>query len=374
MAGTSSRLRKRVGRAISATRRAVEQVVARDAVRLLAEPGGGVRLGVEIDEQRPLARLREAGREVDGSRRLADAALLVRECDDPAGHASSLERASDYPLPVRDAAPPYANEGPHALWHVSENPAIERFEPHVSETAEEREPLVWAIDTRHVPFYWFPRQCPRGTFWADRSTTPPMQHGSSAARPGCTRSRRAGSNGCTRPRCLPTGCPRPRSSRIRRSAATGLRGRRSSRSRCSRSATSSAFTSAQRSNCASSRTSGRSGTTSSPRRSSSAACGCGTPPLRQVTDCYLALRPAAASSQHRAGGEPGGVGSGLPDHDEARRRLLDSPAISLRRARLHPRRRRAQPRGSTAPPSATSGRHHSAATGGGASAFATATL
>ncbi len=73
---------------------------------------------------------------------------------------------------MRDAAPPYANEGPQALWHVSENPAIERFEPHVSETAEESEPLVWAIDTRHLPLYWFPRQCPRGTFWACRSTTP----------------------------------------------------------------------------------------------------------------------------------------------------------------------------------------------------------
>jgi hypothetical protein len=73
---------------------------------------------------------------------------------------------------VRDAAPPYENEGPHALWHVSENPAIERFWPHVSETAEEHEPLVWAIDTRHLPLYWFPRQCPRGTFWADDSTTP----------------------------------------------------------------------------------------------------------------------------------------------------------------------------------------------------------
>jgi hypothetical protein len=73
---------------------------------------------------------------------------------------------------VRDAAPPYANEGPHALWHVSEDPSIKRFEPHVSATAEEREPLVWAIDTRHLPLYWFPRQCPRGTFWADHSTTP----------------------------------------------------------------------------------------------------------------------------------------------------------------------------------------------------------
>jgi hypothetical protein len=55
---------------------------------------------------------------------------------------------------------------------VSENPALGRFEPHVSATAEERQPLVWAVDTRHLPLYWFPRDCPRGTFWADRSTDP----------------------------------------------------------------------------------------------------------------------------------------------------------------------------------------------------------
>ena len=73
---------------------------------------------------------------------------------------------------MRAPAPPYANEGLHALWHVSENPRIARFEPHVSATAAEREPLVWAIDTRHLPLYWFPRDCPRGTFWADAETTP----------------------------------------------------------------------------------------------------------------------------------------------------------------------------------------------------------
>ena len=73
---------------------------------------------------------------------------------------------------MRAPAPPYANEGPHALWHVSENPSITAFEPHVSATAAEAEPLVWAIDTRHLPFYWFPRQCPRGTFWADARTDP----------------------------------------------------------------------------------------------------------------------------------------------------------------------------------------------------------
>jgi len=55
---------------------------------------------------------------------------------------------------------------------VSENPSIERFEPHVSATAGSPEPRVWAVDTRHLPLYWFPRECPRGTFWATIETTP----------------------------------------------------------------------------------------------------------------------------------------------------------------------------------------------------------
>ena len=72
---------------------------------------------------------------------------------------------------MRDPAPPYAGEGPHALWHVSENAAIRRFEPHISATAARREPRVWAVDTRHLPLYWFPRECPRGAFWADVATS-----------------------------------------------------------------------------------------------------------------------------------------------------------------------------------------------------------
>jgi hypothetical protein len=56
------------------------------------------------------------------------------------------------------------------LWHVSDRGDISRFEPHRSGTAVEREPLVWAVDTRHLPLYWFPRQCPRGTFWAGERT------------------------------------------------------------------------------------------------------------------------------------------------------------------------------------------------------------
>jgi hypothetical protein len=64
---------------------------------------------------------------------------------------------------VREAPPGYRGEGPHALWHVSEEPAIRRFEP--------REGKVWAIGTRLLPLYWFPRECPRATFWADSGTT-----------------------------------------------------------------------------------------------------------------------------------------------------------------------------------------------------------
>ena len=72
---------------------------------------------------------------------------------------------------MREPAPPYVGEGPHALWHVSEQPSIERFEPHVSATASSSEPRVWAVDTRHLPLYWFPRECPRATFWATPGTT-----------------------------------------------------------------------------------------------------------------------------------------------------------------------------------------------------------
>jgi Family of unknown function (DUF6886) len=64
---------------------------------------------------------------------------------------------------MREPAPPYAGEGPHALWHVSEDDSIRRFEP--------RDGTVWAIDTRHLPLYWFPRECPRATFWADSGTS-----------------------------------------------------------------------------------------------------------------------------------------------------------------------------------------------------------
>jgi hypothetical protein len=57
------------------------------------------------------------------------------------------------------------------LWHVSENGAIERFEPRANPEHDPPEALVWAIDDEHVPAYWFPRECPRGTFWAVETTS-----------------------------------------------------------------------------------------------------------------------------------------------------------------------------------------------------------
>ena len=57
------------------------------------------------------------------------------------------------------------------LWHVSDDPSIARFEPRANDAHDSPEALVWAIDDEHVSAYWFPRDCPRGTFWAVASTS-----------------------------------------------------------------------------------------------------------------------------------------------------------------------------------------------------------
>jgi hypothetical protein len=72
---------------------------------------------------------------------------------------------------MRAPAPPYIGEGTHALWHVSEDPTITSFAPHRAKTALTDELRVWAVDTRHLPLFWFPRDCPRCTFWAGPRTT-----------------------------------------------------------------------------------------------------------------------------------------------------------------------------------------------------------
>jgi hypothetical protein len=81
---------------------------------------------------------------------------------------------ADYPVHVlaREPAPPWAGEGPFALWHFSEDPSLGRFRPLAPAASPEARPLVWAVDTRHAPMFWFPRDCPRGCIWPVSATTP----------------------------------------------------------------------------------------------------------------------------------------------------------------------------------------------------------
>lgn len=80
----------------------------------------------------------------------------------------------DYPghLLAREPAPAYAGEGPFALWHFSGDPTLERFDPHVPVTNPGEPPQVWAIDSRHAPMFWFPRDCPRACVWPVSTTSP----------------------------------------------------------------------------------------------------------------------------------------------------------------------------------------------------------
>jgi hypothetical protein len=52
------------------------------------------------------------------------------------------------------------------VWHVSERADIGVFVPRVpaDECREGRDPLVWAIDSPHLPNYLVPRDCPRVAF------------------------------------------------------------------------------------------------------------------------------------------------------------------------------------------------------------------
>jgi uncharacterized protein DUF6886 len=55
------------------------------------------------------------------------------------------------------------------LFHISDEPAIERFDPRPSDYTSE--PVVWAIDTGRLRNYLVPRDCPRVTFYAGPLTT-----------------------------------------------------------------------------------------------------------------------------------------------------------------------------------------------------------
>ena len=69
-----------LGRAVAAAEQPVDRPLG--ARGLDAQPAGGVALRIEIDEQHLGAGLGEAGGDVDGGGRLADAALLVGDGDD----------------------------------------------------------------------------------------------------------------------------------------------------------------------------------------------------------------------------------------------------------------------------------------------------
>ena len=56
---------------------------------------------------------------------------------------------------------------PGELLHLSEDPSIRHFAPHVAATAQQPEAYVWTVDALNAPCYWFPRQCPRVCAWAD---------------------------------------------------------------------------------------------------------------------------------------------------------------------------------------------------------------
>jgi len=67
-----------------------------------------------------------------------------------------------------------------ALYHFSEDPGIEVFEPRPVRVPSRRPPgrewlngpLVWAIDDWRQPMYLFPRECPRILWWPLPTTTP----------------------------------------------------------------------------------------------------------------------------------------------------------------------------------------------------------
>jgi len=53
------------------------------------------------------------------------------------------------------------------VYHYSEDGTIRRFAPHVPPTNPSHPPAVWTIDAAHSPLYWFPRNCPRISVWAE---------------------------------------------------------------------------------------------------------------------------------------------------------------------------------------------------------------
>lgn len=81
--------------------------------------------------------------------------------------------AASYPahLLPREPPPPWAGEGAFSLWHFSEDPDLGSFQPRLTPSNPAEPALVWAVDSRHAPTFWFPRDCPRGCIWPVSTTT-----------------------------------------------------------------------------------------------------------------------------------------------------------------------------------------------------------
>jgi hypothetical protein len=86
------------------------------------------------------------------------------------GNLSGMEGNYPAQLLARETAPTYNGEGPFALWHFSEDPSLGVFHPRLPASGSGA-PLVWAVDTRHAPMFWFPRDCPRGCIWEGSATS-----------------------------------------------------------------------------------------------------------------------------------------------------------------------------------------------------------
>src|SRR5437764_15076904 len=57
------------------------------------------------------------------------------------------------------------------VYHFSEDPTIEVFVPRVAPTQQVDGDYVWADAEETRPRYWFPRDCPRATWWRPDGTT-----------------------------------------------------------------------------------------------------------------------------------------------------------------------------------------------------------
>ena len=85
---------------------------------------------------------------------------MIGECSASSNVPTLIDRA-EAPNPRVHAA------GVTTVYHFSEDGTLKRFAPHVPPTNPSHPPAVWAIDDAHAPLYWFPRDCPRVSVWAN---------------------------------------------------------------------------------------------------------------------------------------------------------------------------------------------------------------